>query len=66
MNTRGGTIWTATPPLTRHTRALAMAADHLQCKDTIPTEETRGALRPICNDTPPRTRRANPTAATPG
>ena len=35
MNTRGGTIGTATPRPTRHTRALPTAADHWQQKGTI-------------------------------
>ena len=48
MNTRGDTIGTAPPRLTRHTRALPTAADHRQCND----------------DTPPRTRGKNPKLAT--
>ena len=50
MNTRGGTIGTALPCPTRNTRALPTATDHRQCN----------------NDTPLRTRGANPTAATRG
>ena len=37
MNTRGGTIWTAAPLPTRHTRALPTAAGRRQWKGTIPT-----------------------------
>ena len=48
MNTPGDTIGTAPAHPTRHTRALPTAAHHWQCND----------------DTPPRTRGANPTPAT--
>ena len=48
MNTRGDTIGTAPPRPTGHTLALPTVADHRQCS----------------NDTPPRTRGANPTSAT--
>ena len=47
MNTRGGTIGTATPRPTPHTRALPTAADHRQRKGTIaiegPSRYRRGA-----------------------
>ena len=48
MKTRGDTIGTALPGPMRQTRALPTAANHLQCSD----------------NTPPRTRGANPTPAT--
>ena len=48
MNTRGDTIGTAPPRLTRHTRALLTTADHRHCN----------------YDTSPRTRGKNPTPAT--
>ena len=54
----------AMPRPTRHTRALPTAADHPQC--TILTEGTAGAVRPICDDTPPRTSGTNPTPANRG
>ena len=38
MNTRDGTIGTATPCPTRHTHALPLAAGRRQWKGTIPTE----------------------------
>ena len=66
MNMRGGTIGTATPRLTPRTRALPSTADHRQCKGTIPTKGAGGELQTICDDTPPRTRGANPTPATRG
>ena len=36
MNTRGNTVRTAPPRLTRHTRALPNAAGHRQCSDDAP------------------------------
>ena len=61
MNTRGGTIWTATPRPTRHTRALPTAADHPQCKGTIPTKGPsryrRGAAAGMRRHTAAHTRR---------
>ena len=47
MKTRGDTIGTAPPRPARHTCALPTAGDHRQRSD----------------DTPPRTRGANPTPA---
>ena len=47
MNTRGNTVGTAPPHLTRHTRSLPTAAGHRQCS----------------NDTTPRTRGANSAPA---
>ena len=40
MNTRGGTVGTATPRSTRHTHALPTAAGHRQWKGTLPSRKT--------------------------
>ena len=61
MNTRGGTIGTATPRPTRHTRALPTMADHRQWKGAIRTEGPsryqRGAAADMRRHTAAHTRR---------
>ena len=50
MNTREGTIGTATPRPTRHTHALPIAAGRRQWKATIPTEGPSRNLRGTAAD----------------
>ena len=66
MNTRGGTIGTATPRPTRHTRALPTTADHRSGRAPDRPKDppgTGGALRSIYDDILPRTRGASTTPA---
>ena len=65
MNTREGTIGTATPRPTRHTHALPTAAGRRQWKGTIPTEgpsrNRRGTAADMRQHTATHTRRESHT-----